>query len=166
MTVTHIPLAKYTMPTSGTTVTFSNIPQTPYNHLVIGVTGVAGSGSGYVFMRLNGDAGTNYWWSAGFNRWNGSSHNISGGGGTAYNAIGLTPTESSINFGAEIEIMDFTKTDRFKVVVGNAGYVSTTAGQTTLVQGTWQNTNAVNSVTIQTTTSMEAGTVISIVGIH
>lgn len=166
MTATRISLAKYTLPSSATTVTFSGIPQTPYNHLVVNVTGEAGSGSGYVFMRLNGDAGTNYFWQAGFSRWNGTAYTTNGTGGTTYNAIGLTPVETSRRFGASVEIIDFAKTDRRKVVVGNGGYISTTDGQTNILSGTWSNNNAVTSLTIQTTTSMAAGTVISIAGIH
>lgn len=63
MTVTYDPIATQTLGSAAATVTFSSIPST-FTDLVLVVSGRSTNGSGddSMYMRFNGDSGTNYSW--------------------------------------------------------------------------------------------------------
>jgi hypothetical protein len=129
-------------------VTFSSIPST-YTHLqircsVMGNTGISS------FMQFNGDTGTNYVW-----------HTVYGNGSTASSNSGTSQTgilANGFNQGfsttyptvAVIDILDYANTNKYKVTRNLNGQDWNGSGSIDLASGLWQNTAAINSITIYT----------------
>jgi hypothetical protein len=59
MPVTYNNIGSYTMPSAAASYTFSNIPQT-YTDLILVIKGGVASAAGSLFVRFNGDSGNNY----------------------------------------------------------------------------------------------------------
>ena len=139
-TPTYIPLATKTLTATATSVTFSSISQA-YRDLVLVVSGTASAGSSRsLFMRFNGDAGTNY-----------STVSMQGNGSTAASStstlaqtfggfLGATSRTSNVT-----QIMDYSATDKHKTVLARHDDAST--GENTLARASrWANTSAITSI--------------------
>lgn len=130
---------------SSGTITFSSIPST-YTHLQI--RGMAYDGSAYtVYLRANGDTGTNY-----------SRHRLYGQGSAA-SATG-SATQAQIDTGMyggyttnimsvwTIDLLDYASTTKYKTFRGLAGYDQNGAGAISVFSGLWQSTSAVTSISL------------------
>jgi hypothetical protein len=140
-TPTYTPLATITLGTAATAVTFSSIPQT-YKDLVLVVNKAGGAAlDGTSVLRLNGDAGNNY--NAIFAFYSGGHTGGKGGG----NAIGF----QIVNTGLSIfEIMDYSSTDKHKNLL-----IKTTENPAVIVQmrtTRWASTAEVTSLNFVLTT--------------
>lgn len=160
-TPTYTALANITLSSSASSVTFSSIPGT-YRDLVLvcSITNASG-GTNTINIRFNGDTGSNY------NR----VHMI--GTGTADSVAFSNSTESlSIptggtgNVGTVIsQIMDYSATDKHKTFLtriadkgGYGDYVIASASR-------WANTSAVTSLTFYGTTNFLSGNSFALYGI-
>jgi Fibronectin type III domain len=151
------PIAFYLQPTytpvSGTItggVTFGNIPQT-YKHLQIRMNCTAGSNynDSDIVMQFNSDSGSgapsNYW-----------KHRIYGSGSAVGNDAGSMNAMQIARGGgatnvlgpAIIDIMDYTSTNKNKVVKSLFGQDSNGSGYIMLSSGVWLSTSAINSITL------------------
>jgi len=155
-TQTYIPLANITLSSAVGNVTFSSIPAT-YRDLVLVMNGTSSSGNPFAFLRFNGDSGSNY--------------NYAFMYGDSASAVSSTFSSQTTGFIGNIDtglrnnviaqIMDYSATDRHKTTLArsDAGLVIATSGR-------WANTSAVTSMSVNVNTgSFSAGFTFALYGI-
>jgi len=155
-TPTYTPLATVTLGASASSVTFSSIPAT-YRDLIL-VISATGTDSAER-LRFNGDTGTNY-----------SYVRMLGNGSTTASAsLSGEDYIRSISFSLEtlynviIQIMDYSATDKHKTTLGRGNNAST---NTIATAGRWANTDAINSINYSLSSgSFASGSTFSIYGI-
>jgi hypothetical protein len=161
MPATYEPIATTTLGSNTNTVTFSSIPST-YTDLVLVIRGTNSSSTDDVALELNGDTGTNY--SRNFIDANGSTlaAKLSNNLGSA--ALGGYVGSGS-NFVSIIDIMNYSNTTTFKTQLGRGndptGYLSRTVNL-------WRNTSAISSIVCKWYASSGqygTGTTLSLYGI-
>ena len=152
-------IAEATIVTAGPSVTFSSIPNT-YTDLVI-LLNMKGAAPANVFFRFNGDSGTNY-------RATGFSGTGSAGVGTSSTndaQWGMTWTGASANdiwVGGEVHIFEYTNTNMWKNMVSR--YSS--SNEATFMTGQWSDTTAINTILISSLGNNYAvGSMFSLYGI-
>jgi hypothetical protein len=140
-TPTYTPLATVTLGTATSSVTFSSIPAT-YRDLIVVITGTVITTAGNILIRLNGDSGSNYPWVV-----------MLGDGSTTLSASGTITGllgggfNTSVRTQAIFQIMDYSATDKHKTALvrtdepNGAPYAHATR---------WANTAAVNSLSVTT----------------
>jgi peptide methionine sulfoxide reductase MsrA len=157
-TPTYTALANITLGSTASSVTFSSIPAT-YRDLVLVMNGNATTGGPFAFLRFNGDTGSNYnyvlMYGDGSSAASTSSANQTQGYIGNNDAAGLNTTIA--------QIMDYSGTDKHKSYLSRngrgGGLVIATAGR-------WANTNAVTSMSVTTSTStFTAGSTFALYGI-
>lgn len=165
---TYTPIASQTLSSATATVTFSGIPQT-YTDLVL-VMNLRDTASGtqtYPFVRFNGDSGTNY----SFTRFQGTGSIANSGRASNQNKLELTEAA-----GAGTAANVFSPT-----IVHLQNYANTTTNKTCLVRinnsesgggvavgalvGLWRSTAAITEVTITGQTSLASGSSFTLYGI-
>lgn len=138
-------IAAVTVPSGGlASVTFSSIPQT-YSHLQLRVFALntAIPQGGDVYMRLNGDTGSNY-----------NAHYLYGGGSSAAagvntNTYVYAAFNAVTNPGVGItDILDYTSTNKNKTTRSLIGNDRNGAGDIALTSGLWLNTSAITSISV------------------
>ena len=162
-TNTYTPLGNTTLASAVSSVTFGSIPAT-YRDLVVIVV-AKGSTNLEGRLRLNGDTGNNY----SFVRISGTP---GGGGVTATNAASQSAayTSSSVVDARTdsflqlvINIMDYSATDKHKTILNRADNAARGAE---VIANRWENSAAVTSVTILTSTGNWAiGSTMTLYGI-
>jgi hypothetical protein len=148
----------------GSTITFSSIPST-YTHLQIRLI-APGTSDSDVWMRFNSDTGSNY-----------ATHRIYGTGASTVVA-GATTTSTKIDFGARssgstsspapgiIDILDYSNTSKNKTSRSLYGWDANGSGFVMFSSGLWQNTAAINSITLLPQVgSFASGTHVALYGI-
>jgi hypothetical protein len=132
-------------------ITFSSIPST-YTHLQLRILfrSTRSQTGDYTAMQFNSDTGSNY-----------SYHGL-GGDGASTVAFGYATqtfmdverasaaTATSGVFGvAVIDILDYANTSKYKTMRSLGGFDNNGSGEIYLTSGSWQNTNAVNAITLK-----------------
>ena len=136
-TPTYFPLANITLGSSASSVTFSSIPAT-YRDLVLVVEGPANSGD-FHLARFNGDSSSNY--PAVIGQGTGSvATSVAGTNTGAY----LGDTSGSSRFFSYTSIMDYSATDKHKTVLNRTHY----SAVVTMTAARWANTAAITSVAL------------------
>ncbi len=139
---TYTPISTQTLSASAASVTFSGIPQT-YTDLVL-ITSSASdlsSGSEHILCRFNSDSGSNY-----------SSTYLYGTGSSALSGRNSNTTGAFIGRHEQTElgtgithIQNYANTTTNKTVISRGGL----AGQITIAYvSTWRNTGAITSITL------------------
>ncbi len=133
---TYTPLATVTLGSSASSVTFSSIPAT-YRDLIL-VISQSGGPNDDERLRFNGDTGSNYSFVRMFG--DGSSASSSSVSTTYIRNIGgvLSGVHNLI-----IQIMDYSATDKHKTTLGRGSNAATLVMATA---GRWANTAAITSV--------------------
>jgi len=135
------PISSVTLTSTASTVTFSSIPQT-YTHLQLRVLNAQISATHGARLWFNGDTtNTNYWVHA--LQGNGSSASASNG--NANSALYYSGTTSGY-LASVIDILDYTNTNKKKVLRSLEGYDLNGSGIVTMVSQLWNNTAAVTSL--------------------
>jgi len=143
-TSTYVPLATQTLSSTATSVTFSSIPAT-YRDLVV-VCNFQNSGTSSASrLRLNLDTGANYSgvWMVGNGSTTASASEASQTGARIFGAT-LGPANTFSNVGI-IQVIDYSATDKHKTVLTRYGSAGTDIQATA---SRWANTAAVTAVTI------------------
>lgn len=152
---TYEPITNTTIASATQSVTFSSIPQT-YTDLIVVINGVQSGGNTSMYFRYNGDAGTNY------------------GGTYIYQASGpgsAVFTNSTVvsagglftdNTSTIVEIANYSNSTKYKTSMTKWSYAG---GQLQYTASVWRNTAAITSIEVRTDTQMAAGVMISIYGI-
>jgi hypothetical protein len=138
-TPTYTPLATVTLGSSASSVSFSSIPAT-YRDLVLVVSGTTSTGAGAP-TRFNGDSGSNY--SQVFAAGDGSSPFSSSGSGTSLE-IGFFTANPAMSI---TQIMDYSATDKHKTVLVRYGSPAS-SNVTAMRAARWANTSAITSLAI------------------
>lgn len=146
MAKTYNIIATTTLSTTANTVTFSSIPSTYTDLVLIAVYSRSGGTGQYAYVRLNGDSASNY----SFNHMTGNSSTTFGGRLNNATAATLGPygSNTSTTQNAEVAIMDiidYSNTSYLKTVLYQSGAANkvSEAGA-----NLWRNTNAITSLTI------------------
>jgi hypothetical protein len=158
MPSTYTPIATTTLGSAGT-VTFSSIPST-YTDLIVVAAGTA-TGNGQFSLRFNG--GTSLYSTTTL------TANGSGAGSTretapTYLQLGYYEYFDSNQTVAIGHIMNYANTTTFKTVISRTSNASAGVGASV---GLWRSTAAINSVTVLPTAAynFSAGTVVSLYGV-
>ena len=132
-------------------ITFSSIPST-YQHLQIRILSrsTRAQTGDYISMQFNSDTGSNY-----------SYHGLGGDGANTV-AFGYATqtlmdverasaaTATSGVFGITVvDILDYANTSKYKTMRSLGGFDNNGSGELYLTSGSWQNTNAVNTITLK-----------------
>jgi hypothetical protein len=146
---TYTPIATTTGSGSSSSVTFSSIPST-YTDLVLIVNGATTTSTGNPRLRFNGDTGSNY-----------SDTNIFGSGptagsyrnsnGTSIQAIATVYFNTTYNTNLIINIMNYANSTTYKTVLSRA---SKALEGCDAVVGLWRSTAAIDSLTFFTASGL------------
>jgi hypothetical protein len=154
-TPTYTPLATVTLGTATSTVTFSSIPAT-YRDLILVINGTVSS-SGAVRIRFNSDSGSNYPVvvmyadSSGPQSVTATASFIDGG------VFASSESNYSIN-----QIMDYSATDKHKTVLTRSGRNSVIANAGA---ERWANTAAITTVEVSHSASYNTATTFNLYGV-
>jgi hypothetical protein len=155
-TPTYTPLATVTLGTTASSVTFSNIPAT-YRDLIVIFNGT-GTASSNLIYRINGDTGGNY-----------NRVQMQGNGSTTASAVGSNETESyavgigSVRTMARIELLDYSATNKHKTSLARG---DDTSGLVIARANRWANTAAITSIAcIAAGTTFATGSTLSLYGV-
>ena len=163
---TYEPIATYTLSSNQNDITFSSIPST-YTDLVIVFNGKstnAGSSTNGMRCRVNSDTGSNY-----------SQTNLTGNGSSAgtsrdssityFEAGEIAQTDSTSPSLNIIHIMNYANTTTFKTILCR---VDTSTVLTRAVVALWRSTSAITSVTLSRdfgTNQIKTGSTATLYGI-
>jgi len=154
---TYVPLATVTLESAQQSVTFSSIPNT-YRDLVLVSEGGASQNS-YTGIQFNNDTGTNYW---GVD----ARYEVNGTFTTAAANIWIPQrfTGSGRNI-AIFEIINYSTPSRYTTVLLRSG--SDTQG-VSMTAAVWKNTTPVSTITVDVegTRTWNSGSIFSLYGIH
>lgn len=169
MAATYSPIASITVGASTATVTFSSIPST-YTDLVIVGTGTFSAYDGYSpWVRFNGDSGNNY------------SQTVLSGNGTS--ATSSRTSSQAQFYTGSVTGWDTSDADRAMFILHIFNYANTTTNKTSLSRqsvasgtypgtellcGLWRSTAAINKIDLTANTSgtfSNVGTTFSLYGI-
>ena len=163
-TPTKVPLATTTLSSAAASYTFSSIPST-YTDLIL-VASMADNNSGAdqrMLVQVNGDTGSNY-----------SCTTLYGNGSTATSRRLTSRTQFDNKSGAGNSItspsaniyhfQNYSNTTTYKTVLYRQNNLVNTAGTSALV-GLWRSTSAINSITISCMGSLIAGSTFTLYGI-
>jgi hypothetical protein len=154
-TPTYTPLATVTLGGSAATVTFSSIPAT-YRDLIL-VTENTRSTSTNTRARFNSDTGSNY----SYVTMTGDSSGAASSAATT-NAVIICPTTTGTQLGI-LQIMDYSATNKHKTALSRA---STGTVEVTALANRWANTAAITSIQVLTGAgTFQTGSTFSLYGI-
>lgn len=160
MPSTYTPIATSTVTgSSTTTITFSSIPAT-YTDLIV-VSNYKSAGNNYLMMRFNGDTGNNY----SRTETQGTGSTISNFQGSnepyAYISSVYAPTGQMAMFTSNI--MSYANTSIFKTVLSRGN--NATIG-TSMVVNLWRSTSAINTILLTPIgTGFDVGSTFNLYGI-
>lgn len=154
-TSTYVALANTTLVSSATNISFTSIPST-YRDLVLVVDGTPSASGVSAGLIFNSDSGLNY--SSVIISGSGSAAGAAGNTNTSFGDCAFFNTTGKMNF--IVQILDYSATDKHKSLLSR----SNDAGSFVIAYyARWANTAAINSV--QVVSQFAAGTTLSLYGI-
>lgn len=145
MATTYIPLATQTLATAASSVTFSSIPQTYTDLVVVANLGKSLVGSSVEF-RFNSDSGSNYSITELYgNGTSAASARVSSStyGQVAYDVVPGSDITSNFVF----NVMNYANTAVNKTTLSRNNSMATTYSGAAAIVGLWRSTAAINSIT-------------------
>lgn len=162
MPSTYEKIATTTLGSLQTEITFSSIPAT-YTDIVLIFNGVRGSGPDLdLCLRFNGDAGNNY--SNTTLRGTGSTVDSFRNSNQSVMRIGVITLDRTM---MRVNITNYANTNVFKSIIAREDSINGSYGLTETT-GLWRDTSAINSITIRnqpTFGSFDTGCVATLYGI-
>ena len=159
MAATYEPIATNTVSgSSTTTITFSSIPAT-YTDLIL-ITQQSNSSNQSSYLRVNGDTGSNY-----------SSTYLGGDGSSSYSGRRTNQTSFINDFATTytslamdiIHFMNYANTTTYKTIIGRDSVASVSVATAV---GLWRSTAAINSISLQVAGgNLVAGSTFTLYGI-
>lgn len=166
------PLQVVTVGAAGaSSITFSNIPQT-YAHLQIRFVArnaaiSPGNASQSVYIRFNGDTGSNY----AYHYLNGNGTSASAVSGTSQTLI-LLPDSATQNLNTAglfsagiVDILDYSSSAKNTTIRHIGGAIADNEDDISLTSGLWINTSAITSITFTSVDIFVANSRFSLYGI-
>jgi hypothetical protein len=164
MTATYEKIETTTLGSATGTVTFSSIPATYTDLVLILNLGATTEGSG-MRLRFNSDTGNNY---SGTNLV-GTGSNVISNKYPNFDAVlpdWYVSTGASIAQVEVINIMNYSNTTTYKTILSRAGRAtSETDPGTVAVVSLWRNTNAISSIQLSLANNYSAGSTFTLYGI-
>jgi hypothetical protein len=158
--VTYDAIKTYTFATNGTTLSWTSIPNTYTDLVLVGYVKNTTGNNYETFITYNGDTAGHY--SQGFV----INYNAALQAGQNLNINQLRPFKSGNSQWSsnQMNIMDYSATNKFKTSIGRTGD-GTFA--TMLINGMWRSTSAINriDITAESGSSFVAGTKFDLYGI-
>jgi hypothetical protein len=139
-TATYTALANITLGSAAATVTFSSIPAT-YRDLVLVFNGTR-TGNNNVYFRVNGDTGSNYTGVLAGGNGSTTSSNTTSGTEWLLAYVGL---DVDVSIMAVLNFMDYSATDKHKTALARMNQPAT---HTVMSAHRWANNAAINQITI------------------
>lgn len=140
MPQTYTPIASTTVGTATNSVTFSSIPST-YTDLILVVNGVL-TGSGGGRFRVNGDTGTNYSYTRVYGNGSAAASDRNSNQDFAYGSNLTTVVSNGI-----YHFMNYSNTTTNKTIISRN---SASDAMVNAVANLWRSTAAINSITFDT----------------
>jgi len=141
---TYEAIATQTLGSSVATVTFSSIPST-YTDLVLVINAFASTGAD-IWIRCNGDSGSNYSYTA---LWGDGTSAASGRGSTLSEGLLTdyygTPSSAQPNISI-VQFNNYSNSTTFKTAISRANRANS---GTDAVVSMWRNTSAITSLTLR-----------------
>lgn len=171
MALTYDSIATTTLSSATSNITFSSIPSTYTDLIVVLANVVCSVNSSNILLQVGTggsmDSGNNY-----------SYTNITGDGTTARSnrassgnkiLIGYwqaASNSSSYPSQANYSIMNYSNTSTHKTILGRGTVFNSTSGETSALVGLWQNTGAINIIKLYPDTgNFNTGTIATIYGV-
>ena len=157
-TSTYVALATTTLGASASSVTFSSIPAS-YRDLVLVVGGLASSQANF-YLQFNNDTGTNYSWVNAV----GYSSSAASGSSSSDNETGSAALIGSSQSTILVNLLDYSATDKHKSLL-----LRSMGGTNEIRMGAarWANTAAINEIDISLNTgTLSSGSTFSLFGIE
>ncbi len=156
-TNTYTPLANVTLGGSDASITFSSIPAT-YRDLILVINATANSNVATIGLRFNADSGNNYTYVS----MAGSGSSASSSTNTQSVAL-IGYTNSTSPWVNKAQIMDYSATDKHKTVLSRDDNAAANVGA---VANRWANTAAITSIEVNAAVnSFASGTTIALYGV-
>jgi hypothetical protein len=165
-TQTYQPLATVTLGSSASSVTFSSIPATYRDLILVSVAGCTLT-TETARLRFNADTGNNYNWV--FMNGVGSGSPVSSAQSNQNNMdfspyVGISGTVGKWN--NILQIQDYSATDKHKTVLTRTNINGDTYPGTTAMAGRWASTSAITSILVYPSSgSFIAGSTFSLYGV-
>ena len=158
---TYEAIATQTLGSAAATVTFSSIPGT-YTDLVLIITPQSSSSTSSVDIQFNGDTGTNY--SLTYLYGNGTAALSGRDSSTAYAGGGSASDSASTFLTNTVHIQNYSNTTTNKSLLMRTG---NTVGNVLSAVSMWRNTAAINSILLKLSTgaNFTTGSTFSLYGI-
>jgi len=162
MTSTYETISNQTLASAAASVTFSSIPST-YTDLILILQSGPGTNGYSVYVQLNSDTGSNY-----------STTDIWGDGTSAASSRTTSATfirilgrgvgaPTNLNNNSITSFMNYSNTTTFKTMLNRSNVPSTGTGATV---GLWRNTAAISSLTITSEDgNLQSGSTFALYGI-
>lgn len=158
---TYTPLARTTLSSAAASVTFSSIPST-YTDLILVVNATSNTGANS-WIRCNGDTGTNYSYTALF-----GTGSVAGSARDSNKAEGLlmdyygSPSSTQPNT-IIVQFNNYANTTTYKTSISRANRADS---GTDAIVSLWRNTAAITSLTLRfTTATYSPGSTFTLYGI-
>jgi hypothetical protein len=150
MPKTYEPITTQTVSTTTAIVTFSSIPQT-YTDLILISNFATTTINEDAYVQFNSDTGSNY--SRTHLRGNGSSALSSRAANQPFIPIDIDSSGSTLSTGiqATTHFMNYSNATTFKTIVCRSGTTGGSFTGTTLLVGLWRNTNAITNIDVKAT---------------
>ena len=155
-TPTYTPLATVTLASSASSVTFSNIPAT-YRDLILIFNGTGSGTTGNLRMTFNGSTLSNFTDVRMYN-FNNSSGSDTTGGDSLVSLGAINNRQASV-----VQIMDYSATDKHKTYLFRGGATAVGVGASI---NRWANTAAITSIVlVNTAGTIDAGATLNLYGV-
>ena len=150
MATTYTPIATQTLASAAVSVTFSSIPSTYTDLVLVANVQNAGAGNPSSSLQFNGDTATNY--SITLLRGNGTTATSNLATNSSYIYMNYTSLPTSNSYAVQIaNIMNYANTTTYKTAITRSGAAG---GGTETVAGLWRSTSAINSIKVLTDTAV------------
>ena len=165
MAKTYEPISTTTLSVATSTVTFSSVPQTYTDLILVTVFGTATLNEDLA-VRFNSDTGSNY--SRTHLRGNGSTVGSATATGQNLLLLDLDSSGSTLNTGLQIitHFMNYANTSIQKSVISRSGTLGGGFTGTSLIAGLWRDTTAISTIGLFATSgNFVAGSTFTLYGI-
>lgn len=152
-TPTYVPLATETLSGSDSSITFSSVPAT-FRDLILVIAGTSASATTFG-VQCNSDSASNYT----FVEMSSDGGGTSSSGSLTYLLMGRSTTSQGVS---TLQIMDYAQTDKHKTAIARG---STSSIIVRASAARWANTAAVTSLTV-TGSNWSSGTTLSLYGVN
>ena len=136
--LTYTPIATTTLG-SAASITFSSIPQTYTDLIIIATVTPAAAGTSNFFIQVNGDSGSNYSWTRMY------GNGVSAGSSRNSNYGLCMVGDLNTNLQIQINLQNYSNTTTYKTFLSRYGYANFDTGTTV---GLWRSTAAITSVSM------------------